>query len=421
MSELEKWLGHIETVHFRSIDMRLDRISRVLQRVLPDGPGFRSISVAGTNGKGTAVEALSSILLECGKRVGTYTSPHLIRYTERVRVDGIEVSEAELCSVFARIENLRGSTPLTYFEFGTLAALLVFEERGVEIAVLEVGMGGRLDAVNLVDAEAALITSISLDHEHWLGSDRESIAFEKAGIFRSGRPAICADPDPPRAVAACATQIGANLYQLGKDFEIHMNPAGWEWTGPEGRIDLPEQVVRECHANNLAGVLMTLKCLGHLVPVDGDRIRRGLSSVRMRGRCEVIPGSPLIVLDVAHNMAAFRVLNDELKSQRISGRTFAVCGMLKDKPAREMAELLDGVIDEWHVGTIRDPRGHTSRELADEISSSIGKLVSTHDSVLSAFRAVQRAAGTPDRIVVFGSFHTVGDIIRGLEGDRKEH
>ena len=421
MSELEKWLGHIESVHFRSIDMELGRVLAVLGRVLPSGPGFRSINVAGTNGKGTAVEALSSVLQQTGMHVGTYTSPHLVRYTERVKVDGVEVGEAELCRAFATIDKAREGTPLTYFEFGTLAALLIFQNRGVEIAVLEVGMGGRLDAVNAVDPCAALITSISIDHELWLGSDRESIAFEKAGIFRSGTPAICADPTPPRAIADQAEVVGADLYQLGKEFEITEHSNRWEWSGPGIQIDLPEMPMRQFRANIVAGVLMTLTCIKHIVDLDAGQIRQGLSSMRMRGRCEIIDSRPQIVLDVAHNVAALEVLHDTLKSDRTAGRTLAVCGMLKDKPVGVMADILEPVIDAWYLGTIHDPRGSTSEELKDKIERSSDKPVSAHGSVLGAFHAAHHAAGPSDRIVVFGSFHTVGDIIRALEGDRTEH
>lgn len=418
---LDDWLGHIESVHFRSIDLQLDRVSAVLKRILPDGPRFLSISVAGTNGKGTAVEALGSILLETGMRVGLYTSPHLVRYNERIRVGGQEAGDAELCSAFGVIEKARGDIPLTYFEFGTLAAFVIFEQRGVEIAILEVGMGGRLDAVNAVDASAALITSISIDHESWLGTDRESIAVEKAGIFRTGKPAICTDPDPPAAISECAQVIGAELYRFGADFGMTQNVTGWAWSGPGGPISLPGLSMKGFQANTLAGVIMTLMLIDHHVRIDAVQIRRGLLSMRMRGRFEIIAGRPEIILDVAHNMAAISALRDSLKDRRHVGRTLAVCGMLKDKPVREMAEMLNPLVDEWYVGTINDPRGCSADELAAGIALSGNITVFPHISVISAFSAARKAADPHDRIMVFGSFHTVGDIIRALEGDDAEH
>lgn len=414
---LERWLSHIQAVHYRSIDLQLDRVRRVLDRLLPNGPAFRSISVAGTNGKGTAVEALGRMLMAADNRVGCYTSPHLVRYNERVRIDAEETSDAELCSAFTEIERLRQDVPLTYFEFGTLAALLVFERSGVDIAVLEVGMGGRLDAVNAVDASAALITSISIDHEAWLGADRESIAIEKAGIFRRGRPAVCADPEPPAAVSRCAESAGAILYQLGRDFEIHEQGENWVWSGPRGNIDLAGLSLREHQARSVAGALMVLQSLDQLVPVDARQTLAGLRAMHIRGRCEVVPGNPRIILDVAHNLAALEVLRDQLVAEPIHGRTLAVCGMLQDKPVEAMADLLDPVVDQWFTGTIDDARGCSSKELGRAISGSSPKPLACHDSVLAAFRAAQRAAHAEDRIVVFGSFHTVGDILRALEGD----
>lgn len=310
---------------------------------------------------------------------------------------------------------------MTYFEYGTLAALLVFEQRGVELAVLEVGMGGRLDAVNSVDAVAALVTSIAIDHQQWLGTDRESIAREKAGIFRSGRPAVCADPDPPGSLVRFAAQVGAVLYRRGMEFDIGRCEGGWVWTGQREPIRLPGLQLRESQAASVAGALMVLECLDHVVSVDRGQMLAGLSSMRMRGRCEVIPGRPQIVLDVAHNMAALKVLFEFLTSDKYEGRTLAVCGMLQDKPVSAMARLLDAVVDEWFAGTIHDPRGYSAAVLGRKIAESSEKPVSCHDSVLSAFIAANQAAGAADRILVFGSFHTVGDIIRALEGDGTEH
>jgi dihydrofolate synthase/folylpolyglutamate synthase len=416
---LDQWLRHIELVHFRSMDLQLDRVSAVLKRLLPDGPGFDAINVAGTNGKGSAVEIITAVLCEIDMCVGTYTSPHLVNYAERIRVDGKEAGESAVCSAFEAIERARGDTPLTYFEFGTLAALFIFQRRGVSLAVLEVGMGGRLDAVNAVNADVALVTSVALDHEHWLGVDRECIAVEKAGIFRPGRPAICADPEPPRAISKCARKVGAELYQLGTDFRMEKDEGGWRWVGPEHSISglLAPALIGSFQSNNIAGAIMALMSVKPPLRITAEQLRSALASVRMRGRFELIEGSPEIVLDVAHNMAAISGLRNNLADRPCPGRTLAVCGMLKDKPVRAMSHLLGPVVDEWHIGSIHDARGCSAKEMAREMEAGASIPVSTHDSVVSAFKAAQRAANPDDRIVVFGSFYTVGDIIRVLENN----
>jgi dihydrofolate synthase/folylpolyglutamate synthase len=268
-----------------------------------------------------------------------------------------------------------------------------------------------------VDACAALITSISLDHQSWLGEDRESIAAEKAGIFRPGAPAICADPDPPAAIGAHARRVGADLKQLGRDFEMRRNDGGWEWEASGIRFSLPGMHERGLQPDNIAGALMALVCLGGAINIDQEQILRGLSALSLRGRFEILPGRPQIILDVAHNPAAIRALRRGLRSHACSGRTLAVCGMLKDKAAKTMAAMLDPIVDEWRVGTIHDPRGRSAEDLGAEISASSGKPLFRHESVLSAFEAARRAADPADRILVFGSFHTVGDIIRVLEGE----
>ncbi len=414
---LEQWLDYIESVHFRSIDLQLDRVDAVLKRLFPGGLDFHAINVAGTNGKGSAVEIMTTVLCRTDLCIGTYTSPHLVSYAERIRINGNMAGEAELCSAFAAIEEARGDTPLTYFEFGTLAALFIFQSRGVDLAVLEVGMGGRLDAVNAVDASASLVTSIAIDHEHWLGVDRERIAVEKAGIFRPGRPAICADPDPPDAILECARESGAELYQLGVDFRMEKDEEGWRWIGPDDSFSgLPAPTLTgNFQSNNVAGAIMVLMSIKSLVRISADQLRSALACVCMRGRFELIEGAPEIVLDVAHNIAAITGLRNNLHERPNPGRTLAVCGMLKDKPVRGMSELLGPLVDEWYVGSIHDARGCSAQELAREMEAGVSNPVSTHDSVVSAFTAAQRAAKPADRIVVFGSFHTVGDIIRALE------
>ncbi|MDJ0956302.1 MAG: Mur ligase family protein, partial [Arenicellales bacterium] len=266
---LGQWLAYIESVHFRSIDLTLDRLEAVLHKILPDGLEYKVISVAGTNGKGSAVEMLTAIFSQAGFHVGTYTSPHLVSYAERIQVDRQMVSEAELCWAFETIEDARSDIPLTYFEFGTLAALLLFKQKGVQIAVLEVGMGGRLDAVNAVDSCATLITSVAIDHQLWLGADRESIAAEKAGIIRGGCPAVCSDPDTPDAVVEFATKAGASLYRIGEHFSYMDHGFSWDWIGPEdsyyGLPNLP--LAGAFQLQNAAGVVMVVMALKKLIQV----------------------------------------------------------------------------------------------------------------------------------------------------------
>lgn len=420
---LAQWLAHIESVHFRSVDLTLDRVNAVLQRVLPDGPGYMVITVAGTNGKGSAVEMLTAIYSQTDLCVGTYTSPHLVSYTERIQVNRQAVAASELCNAFSKIEQLRLGVPLTYFEFGTLAALLIFQDRGAQIALLEVGLGGRLDAVNAVDPSVSLITSVAIDHQSWLGSDRESIAAEKVGILRASRPVVCSEPDPPAVVARQAYKVGARLYQIDEHFRYVPHGDLWDWIGPDGEFkDLPRPpMIGNFQLQNAAGVVMVVMVLKHALPIDTERLRRGLSCARLRGRFEVVKEKPMVVLDVAHNVAAVSQLKSNLEAFPVAGRTLAVCGMLKDKSVTEIAAQLETTVDAWYLGTIHDPRGYSADELAALIKPQTTGQVLTHDSVLFAYNAARRSAAPSDRVVVFGSFHTVGDIISVLNPDSVVH
>ena len=360
---------------------------------------------------------LTAIFSQAGLHVGTYTSPHLVSYAERIQVDRQMVRETELCWAFETIENARSEVPLTYFEFGTLAALLLFQQREVQIAVLEVGMGGRLDAVNAVDSCVALVTSVAIDHQHWLGADRESIAAEKAGIFRVDCPAVCSDPDTPTAIIEHAAKVGARLYRIGEHFSYLRRDHGWEWIGPEDNFyKLPNPpLTGEFQLQNAAGVVMVAMVIKNLIPLTEQQLRAGLSSVRLRGRFEVIEGAPLIIFDVAHNLAAISELQNNLATRPVLGRTLAVCGMLRDKPIVQMVNQLNPLIDTWYAGTIADPRGCPAKELAEVIAAKTTNRVYTFSSVVDAFKAAREQSRPEDRILVFGSFHTVGDIIRARE------
>jgi len=377
-------------------------------------PDFRTITITGTNGKGSTVAMCEAILRRAGYRVGAYTSPHLITYNERIRVDGQLATDAELCAAFERIEAVRGEVPLTYFEFGTLAAFDIFRNARIDIAVLEVGMGGRLDAVNGIDADVAIVTSVDIDHSAWLGTTREAIGYEKAGIFRRDRPAICSDPNPPAVIANEAARVGANLMQLNRDFFSERGEGGWTWRTQERvRSALPYPAMRgDYQLFNAAAALMALDCLADCFPVSQTHMRDGLASAMIPGRFQVFPGQPVCVLDVAHNPQAARSLAATLKQQAVGGKTLAVCGMLKDKDvAAVFCELAD-VMDRWYVATLDVPRGASAAQLQEALSAAgINRPVQRFDTVHQAYDTAQREANASDRIVVFGSFHTVGGIL----------
>jgi dihydrofolate synthase/folylpolyglutamate synthase len=391
----------------------------VLERLALCPLPFVVVTVAGTNGKGSTVAMLDAILRAAGYRVGTYTSPHLVRYNERVRLHDRDASDAELCEAFARVEAVRGEVPLTYFEFGTLAALQLLARASLDVAVLEVGMGGRLDAVNAVDADCAVVTSVGIDHVQWLGSTREEIGREKAGVYRGGRPAICGDDDPPRSVLAQASAIGAELAVRGRDFWFERGAtaeAGWVWRSrTQVRSGLPVPALRGDHQfANAATVLMALETLAHRLPVSQAQIRDGLAQARVAGRFQVIPGSPLQVLDVAHNAEAARALAQTLSQMPCGGRTIAVFGMLADKDIAAVTQAMRAVVDRWHVFTLAVPRGANAAALRAVLDVQGISDVHEFDTPIAAHAAALAVAQPVDRVVIFGSFYTVGDILARL-------
>ena len=410
---LDDWLRWQETLHPQAIELGLERVRTVLRRLQPEAPPFAVITVGGTNGKGSCVAFLDAILRAAGYRVGAYTSPHLLRYPERIRVNGIEADDAALCQTFARIDAARDDISLTYFEFGTLAALEWFREAGVEVAVLEVGLGGRLDAVNIVDADAALVASIGLDHTDWLGPDRDSIGYEKAGIYRPNRPAVCADPDPPPRLLEHARAIGARLLRVGHDYDFSRRGATWRWWQAEHRLDdlPPPALAGEHQLGNAAAALMTLTSLRDRLPVDADAIRAGLLRVRLPGRFQLIPGPVEWILDVAHNPAAAAVLAGNLRKRACAGRTRVIIGLLADKDAGGVIQALAGVVDQWHPVTLAGSRGRAGADLAARLHSAGIQAVTPHDDIASACRAALAAAEAGDRIVVLGSFHAVAPVL----------
>ena len=405
---LNDWLDWQETLHPKAIDLGLDRVRTVLQRLQPEPPPFVVITVGGTNGKGSCVAMLEAILSAAGYQVGAYSSPHLLRYNERIRINGQEVKDETLCQIFARIDQVRGDQSLTYFEFSALAALELFQQAGVNVAVLEVGLGGRLDAVNVLDADAALVVSIGLDHTDWLGPDRNSIGYEKAGIYRPNRPAICADPDPPQRLVEVAEQIGTKFQRVGRDYTFTRTGSSWRWESSQVRFDhLPlPTLVGEQQIGNAAATLAILVSLRPRLPVSFGAIRAGLSEAQLLGRFQIIPGPVEWILDVAHNPPAAAVLAANLRARSCTGRTLAVAGILADKDADGVIQALAGVVDEWYTATLAGPRGRTAAELRDLLNAG-GHRATASNGVVNACQVARQTARPGDRVIILGSFHTV--------------
>jgi dihydrofolate synthase/folylpolyglutamate synthase len=424
LATLAQWLEYLERIHPQSIAMGLERVERV-REALKLAPAFPIITVGGTNGKGSCCAMLESVLHQAGYRVGCYTSPHLLRYNERVRVGSQPVSDDELCRAFSKVDAARhrpeGETLLTYFEFGTLAALLVFFDAKIDVAILEVGLGGRLDAVNIFDADCAALGAIDIDHTEYLGQTREAIGFEKAGIFRHGRPAICADPAPPASVTAHADAIGANLLVIERDFGCGVEATQWQYWGPGGkRYGLPHPALRgRYQLENAALCITALDCLRDRLPVTAQDLRSGLLHVVLPGRFQVLPGRPRVILDVAHNPQAARSLADNLASMPASGQTIAVMGMLKDKDASAVALALKDQVTRWHVAPLEGPRGATAQFLEQTLmANGISAPIALYQSVSDAWCSACEKAGDDDKIVVFGSFLTVAAVMREQQAER---
>lgn len=414
---LADWLVHLERVHPRSIEMGLERVSRVRAAMGLD-PVFPLIAVGGTNGKGSVCAMLESILSEAGYRVGCYTSPHLLRYNERVRVARREAGDAELCGAFERVEAARGEVSLTYFEFGTLAAVQLFADAAVDVAILEVGLGGRLDAVNVFDSDCAAVTCIDIDHTEYLGNTREAIGFEKAGIFRAGRAAVCADPDPPESIGRRAREIGARLLQLGRDFGCTGDRLQWDSWGPRGkRAALPLPALRGgFQLRNAAAALAVLDELRERLPVTMRDIRQGLLGVELAGRFQVLPGRPTVVLDVAHNPHAAGGLAGNLAALGRFRKSLAVFAMLRDKDIPGVVRVLKDQFDTWLVAGIDHARGASSADIASALrAEGVSGEVMEFAQPRQAFARACEIAGQDDKICVFGSFFTVADVMAQLK------
>ena len=420
---LAEWLALQEQVHTRSIDLGLGRVGTVAATLGLDRPRYRVITVGGTNGKGSTVATLEALLLSQELRVGTLTSPHLLRYNERIHVDGREATDAELVAVFETIEAARGATTLTFFEYNTLAALLLFAQQQVDVAVLEVGLGGRLDATNLVDADVAVLCSVGFDHRDWLGDTLEAIGTEKAGIFRKDRPAVLGTPEMPASVYAAIAHRGARAVIAERQFSWQLTDSGWTYHGLQGVLTglpaprLAGRIQYRNAATALAAVESLMQVAGkdlRVAPLSQEVVAAALSRVVVAGRFQIISGPVEWILDVSHNEPAARVLKENLADRPVSGRTIAVCGILQDKDAGEIARVLEGAAQLWIGCALPGPRGGSAAELAARLAPTIAV---THqaDSVAEGCELARKLARPGDRVLVFGSFSTVTAALEWLQ------
>jgi dihydrofolate synthase/folylpolyglutamate synthase len=415
-SSLEDWLSYLERLHPSSIDLGLDRVASVRDR-LGLAPKFPVITVGGTNGKGSTCAMLESCLRLAGYKSGCYMSPHLLRYNERVRIGGVEAGDGALVEAFRRVEQARANTSLTYFEFGTLAAVLLFVEARIDVAVLEVGLGGRLDAVNAFEPDCAVVVSVALDHVDYLGSTRERIGFEKAGIFRTHKPAIVAEADPPASLLQHAQNTGADLRLIDRDFGYATEEVQWRFWDWRGKRDgLPLPALRGTYQlANASAALAALDSLREQLPVDNGAIRRGLVEVDLPARFQVLPGRPALILDVAHNPHAAARLAENLVRLDGRGRILAVFAMLKDKDINGVVAAVSAQVREWFVAPLPGPRGADLDRMTGALreARAAGSVTSCSD-VATALRRARGLAGPDDKIVVFGSFHTVAAALRAM-------
>jgi dihydrofolate synthase/folylpolyglutamate synthase len=443
LRNLEEWLALQESVHPKTIDMGLTRVSAVARALGVDKPAYRVITVAGTNGKGSTVVHLDGLLRAGGASTGMFTSPHFVRYNERIRVNGSDASDDEIVAAFERIEDARGPTTLTFFEFNALAALLIFTERKVDVAILEVGLGGRLDAVNLVDADVAIVCSVGFDHRDYLGDTLDLIGAEKAGILRADRPAVLGTEDMPSSVYQAIASLNARPVIAGKDFTWHVDEQGastggarWSYKGLKLSLrDMPPSALAgSIQYRNASTALAALESLADVVPPPGRRalpalelnertVKEALRGVRLAGRFQVVQvpvdrgGSVEWILDIAHNEPAAAIFAEHVRERPMptagSGRTYAVVGILGDKDAKAIARFLEPLIDHWILCDLPGPRGTSAQQLAERLQLPSAK-ITLASSVEAGCEVVRTSASAGDRVLVFGSFHTVGPVLQWL-------
>lgn len=415
---LRGWLDWQESLHPLTIDLGLDRVARVFNALNPTGIKPLTITVAGTNGKGSCVAYLEAMYGAQGYRIGAYTSPHILKYNERIKINGEPVSDDLICEAFARIEAVRDNTSLSYFEFGTLAALDIFRRADLDIQLLEVGLGGRLDAVNIVDPDVALIATIGIDHVEWLGNTREAIGREKAGIFRAATPAIIGDLEPPQSLMQSAADKCAQLYCMGKDFGYKKQQSGWDWHYGNRHISqLPEPGLKGEHQyRNAASAILAVIQLEDSLPISESSIRKGLKTVRLSGRFQLLEGKTPVLLDVGHNPQAVRTLVEFLNKNFFGKRIHAVFSMMKDKDIAGVIEIMNSVIHAWYFAPLANPRAASESVMRDIFSQSpVTRVCFGFTGFSDAFAAAKKQSQEGDLLLVFGSFFLVSDCLFELE------
>jgi dihydrofolate synthase / folylpolyglutamate synthase len=411
---IKGWLSWQENSHPLTIDLGLDRVAKVYQALNPANVKPLTITVAGTNGKGSCVAYLEAIYRAQGYRVGAYTSPHILRYNERIKIDGSPVSDGLICNAFERIERVRNNVSLSYFEFGTLAALDIFSRANLDIQLLEVGLGGRLDAVNIVDPDAAIISSIGIDHVAWLGETREAIAYEKAGIFRASVPAIVGDPSPPHALMRVAEDKQARFYAINKDFGYTKQQNHWRWFSGDKQIDqLPEPALKGEHQyRNASAVIMAVTQLQGRLPVAEQSIRQGLGDVQLLGRFQLLNGAIPVLLDVGHNPEAVMTLVEYLTQNFPGRRIHAIFSMMKDKDIAEVLRIMAPVVHGWFFAPLSITRAATEQLMREIFSrQGISNVSFGYTGFVDAFAAARKQAAEGDLLLVFGSFFLVSDCL----------
>lgn len=402
LSTLPEWMTYIESIHATEIDLGLERVKSVAERLGVLSPPCSVVIVGGTNGKGSTVFGLESIYRSANYRTGLFNSPYLFKINEQIRINGQMVTDEELCEAFAKVEEARQKTSLTSFEFFTLAGLYIFQQHGLDVWILEVGLGGRLDAVNIMDADVSVITSIDIDHVNWLGHTREQIGFEKAGIFRSGRPAVCGDFNPPPTVS------NAPLYLQGRDFDFQEATAHWSWGYQATHYqDLPRNSLM---TQNMSVVLMVVTLLQNRLPVAREAIDQGLQNVHVPGRIEIVNKPVMEIYDVSHNPAAVKLLTEKIKNLVCDGKTYAVFSMLADKDITTSLQIISDEIDYWYVAPLQNKRAASMEVLKESFQGAGIKQVKFFMNIEQAYSDAVKQAQEGDRIIVFGSFHTVADV-----------
>ncbi len=417
---LKQWLSYLEKLHPNEIDMGLVRVQEVAQRLRLPRIAQKVVTVTGTNGKGSTCALLASLVAAQGLSVGVYSSPHLLRYNERVRINGQEVSDEQLCAAFSAVEAARAEVSLTYFEMGTLAAFWLFTQSQLDIVILEVGLGGRLDAVNIVDADIAVVTSIGIDHKDWLGDTRDSVAYEKSGIFRSQRPAVCGDLDPPEQLLTQAALLNTPLVLRGRDFDLAFSEQCWHWRGLDGQghaIHLQNIPLLSLPTENAAVALQVYALLD--LPWQPQVVIDALSQASMQGRLQNITvqwqGRSLqLMLDVAHNPHAAQYLANRLAAQPIKGRRLAVLGVLDDKDLVGVLDCMQAHIANWAVAALPTTRSFRVERLHSTLETR-GAAVVSYSTVAEAIEAQCTQASEDDQIIIFGSFYTVAEALLWLE------